>query len=255
MLRFPKSISAALLSMATLREKVGVAGGLCNAGFHQFPAMNLHRVLLGAAAAFFATAFSASALSISSTFDTGLDGWGISGSGFLVNYVATGGNPGGFARYDDGANFPDMFAVAPAAFLGNLSAYDGGTFSFDAKFVSAAGSITNPVTAFGTVEISNGSSTVSQDIAPVVPGSNWQTFSGSFDAAAFGTTPTIWSSILANVTSFTMQVDAYKPVVNGPRVGIDNVTLAVPEPSTGVLLVAGAGALAMRRRKTPARTA
>ena len=194
-------------------------------------------------ASFLSAAFSASATSIVTSFDTGLEGWTEQGSGFgpFLTYSASGGNPGGFGRFGDAANTPDLYAVAPAAFLGNLSAFDGGTVSFDAKFFP--GILTNPVAGFGLIEISNGGTSVSQDIAPVTPDGNWQTFSGAFTAAGFGTSQATWNSILANVTSFTIQVDAYKPVQSGPAVGLDNITI-VPEPASGTLLILAGVALA-----------
>src|SRR5258707_10918204 len=70
---------------------------------------------------------------IVSTFDTNLDGWTSQGTGTVVFDPV--GNPGGSAEYERFISFPDLYAVAPAKFTGNLSAYDGQTFSFDAETV------------------------------------------------------------------------------------------------------------------------
>jgi hypothetical protein len=46
-------------------------------------------------------------------------------------HSATGGNPGGYAEFTDVIVEPSSMAAAPAKFLGDLTPYIGGTFSFD----------------------------------------------------------------------------------------------------------------------------
>jgi hypothetical protein len=69
----------------------------------------------------------AAGLTIQSTFDSGPEGW--TAAGIALSWQPSGGNPGGYLRGDDQPNASHL--VAPAAFLGNLSAFDGGQLSFD----------------------------------------------------------------------------------------------------------------------------
>lgn len=70
---------------------------------------------------------------ITSTFDTDADGWTAldSNTGSTPAYQATGGNPGGFIQVFDAVAGTATFYVAPSKFLGDKSAYAGGTIAFD----------------------------------------------------------------------------------------------------------------------------
>jgi hypothetical protein len=89
---------------------------------------------------------------VSSTFDSGLEGWEATGLDFdftifppaltdlfLVPnpgdmvHETSGGNPDGYARLTDAITEPSSFAEAPAQYTGDLSGFIGGTFSFDHK--------------------------------------------------------------------------------------------------------------------------
>ena len=186
----------------------------------------------------------ASALTIESTFDTGLEGWTTSVGGELT-FVATGGNPGGFLQQTD-IDLSDMFVSAPANFLGNLSAFLNGSLSFDARQVSGAGEKYAP---FGFVTLFNGGNAVSADIAGAdAPSSDWSTFSINLDPAGFQTTPEALAAVLSNVTLIAVQLESQIGVVE--VTGMDNFRLvsAVPEPSTLLLGSFGLGvALCLRR--------
>lgn len=94
----------------------------------------------------------APAAAISSTFDTDLEGWEAWGLDYTATIIppavtdlfltpnagdmvheSTGGNPDGYARLTDAIEEPSSFALAPSAFTGDLSAFAGGTLSFDHK--------------------------------------------------------------------------------------------------------------------------
>jgi hypothetical protein len=96
------------------------------------------------------TPAAASALTVTTAFDSDLEGWQPTGLDFdftpfppavtdlfLVPnpgdmvHEATGGNPGGYARLTDAIEEPSSFAQAPAPYTGDLSPFIGGTFSFD----------------------------------------------------------------------------------------------------------------------------
>ncbi len=183
---------------------------------------------------------------ISSTFDTGLDGWTASGPG-TPSYQSSGGNPGGYMDMLRFAVAPDTLAVAPSKFTGNLSSYDGATISFDAGLVSPQPD--NPLAAFGTISIYHNSSPtpLTQDIAPGIPGTAWQTYSGPFSAAGFGVSQATWISDISSIDSMTFDFSTYDIVRAFSPVGIDNVIIT-PEPASFAILAAGGIALLRRRR-------
>ena len=129
----------------------------------------------------------ANAVIIQSTFDASLEGWTVTDGN--ESFVAAGGNPGGYLETVDSAS-TFMIANAPAAFLGDLSAFDGGTIGFDSILLKGSGS---PQARFGEIAISDGITTVTQDIAGILP-TDWTSFSGAFTAAAFGLGQGAWAA-------------------------------------------------------------
>src|SRR4051794_40929846 len=142
----------------------------------------------------FALARIASAAQITSTFDTDLDGW-TSSAGGTMSFVATGGNPGGFLRDVDNDN-SDMFVSAPAKFLGNQSAFVGGTVSFDGI---ALDGVVGDYAPYGIVTFRSGGTQIFADLAPAAePTASWSTFSAPLNAATFGTDAATFASVLGN---------------------------------------------------------
>jgi hypothetical protein len=187
-----------------------------------------------------------SAQVIQSTFTSGLEGW--TGNGGSITWSATGGNPGGHLQQMD-VIAGDMFVIAPVAFLGNRSAFVGGTLSFDARQVVGIADY-DP---FGTVTLRNGATAISADIAPPVnPTASWSTFSVTLNASSFGTTPLIFDATLANLTAIEVMLESQNGV---ETVGFDNFQIAaVPEPSSilmlgSVAVVGSIGVLRYRRRQ------
>jgi len=181
---------------------------------------------------------------ISSTFDNDLDGWTLSGgSSTDLAFNPSGGNPGGFLR-SFGSSPATLELVAPLSFLGDLSVYDGGTFSFDSL---NSESFDSTLPSFGTITITGSTGTASRDI---VEGGlsfpNWETNSTSLIASEWGVTQNTWDSILSDVTRISIDVSAQSDLVD---IGIDNIAInAVPEPSSSLLLGLTALMLGMRRR-------
>jgi len=182
---------------------------------------------------------------IRSGFDTDLEGWTSFDGGSEV-HVASGGNPSGYLEMTD-VGLGSMQAIAPSAFLGNLTAYLGGALSFDALQSNQDSSDWG---GFGTVRLSNGGLTAVLDIAPDgAPGGSWNTYSAALD-------PALWSgdslsAVLANLTGISIELEDHDGV--SEVVGFDNFTLTsarteVPEPGT-LALLAGAGLVAGLRRR------
>ena len=184
---------------------------------------------------------------IISTFDTDLDGWTTDNPG-TFQHMSSGGNPGGFLLLDN-----DELAIAhifaPSKFLGDLSAFNGGSFSFDGNLLASGGSFYNNSDDYGVIQISGTAGTATLDLVPggaIPPLNSWATFSADLDAASWSVTQTQWNAILSDVTSIRISAEA----LFGEEIhGFDNLRLtAVPEPSSGVLVATFLGFTVMIRR-------
>src|SRR5262245_46627223 len=72
---------------------------------------------------------------VSSTFDTGFDGWNPIFFGW--SWQPAGGNPGGFVQFAESGIPPFTSLGAPGSFLGNWSSLDGiGSLRYDFRLVS-----------------------------------------------------------------------------------------------------------------------
>ena len=90
--------------------------------------------------------------SIVSTFDTDVEDWTYVGdSGSTVTFEPEGGNPGGFLRHLENAQGINDWLVAPAKFLGDMSAYYGGTLRYDLRtnILSSPLNVVDDVKLFG----------------------------------------------------------------------------------------------------------
>ncbi|MCT4554418.1 MAG: tandem-95 repeat protein [Pelagimonas sp.] len=66
-------------------------------------------------------------------FDSDAEGWSTSGDATNFGFAATGGNPDGHIRADDQGTGDTWYFEASSAFLGDRSAYSGGTLSYDQR--------------------------------------------------------------------------------------------------------------------------
>ena len=215
--------------------------------------MRISRIAAATGVVFALLLAQASAATISSTFDTGVEGWtavDTTGHDYFSTWKSTGGNPGGFLfGYEDYSITGTGFFIAPSKFLGDLSAYAGGVLSFDIKIITGA---SRYYYSDADVIISNGANSVSwtPDINPAEQG--WFTFSVQLNDANFGSG---LASILSNVTELQIRGEY---IGGEEEEGLDNVFLstaatAVPLPAVGagLPLVAGFGAMRAwyRRRR------
>jgi hypothetical protein len=188
----------------------------------------------------------AGATTITSTFDTDLDGWTSNGQGTLA-FLAAGGAPGGYLEATDNSS-GNMHVTAPGKFLGDLTAFSN--LSVDIRAYATPGTIR---AAFGTLTFVNGALSISLDLGD--PSTVWTNYATPLNAAAFGASAATYTSVMSNVTSLTLILEADKDS-NTELVGMDNFTISdlgsagVPEPASfgllGAALTIGAG---IRRKR------
>lgn len=224
----------------------------------------MHATTRVAAATMLALALGSHASARSVTFDSGLEGWTTSDTLGVTTHAATGGNTGGFLRHD---NSELLFSIllAPASFIGDLSGFVGGTFSFDGLQIEGGGAFFdgpnripdgNVYDDYGTIEISGPGGTAKVDLLPngaTPPSGRWQTFGIALTGASWGMSDPAFAAVMRDVRSLTINLEGlYGPEING----VDNIrfraaAITVPEPQAWALMLAAlaAAGFAGRRRR------
>jgi hypothetical protein len=194
----------------------------------------------------------------SSAFDAGFDGWTSSpGSPLAFSWESSGGNPGGYIRYDDNLEGPGeagSAVFAPAGYLGNWADADVTQLSYQMN-VFSTGAVAGVGNYIVGLESPSGSALWIGPLAnanvpwfqldvPIVE-SDWTVSSGT------------WNDILSNVTELRIGMELYSSGVTAEVTGLDNVELrsaretVVPLPATLYLFALGLATLVPRR--SPAR--
>lgn len=180
--------------------------------------------------------------SVISTFDADLEGWTQTGDLQAFSHDATGGNPGGYLYLNDAASGALFYVLAPSKFLGDLSAANGETLSFDANLLSRQRN--DLLAGFGMVRITGTAGSAEIDLGDVPALTTWTSYSALLDAATWGQSDSEWAALLADVTEIRVGLEA----INGDEeMGFDNFQI-VPEPASLALVMLGAPCLLRRRR-------
>ena len=197
------------------------------------------------AAALLAT-FTTAHANVTYTFDTDAQGFSIVGDG-LLEHITEAAN--GFLKITDTNGSTDVLLNVPlGAASVDWSAYLGGTLSFDGIMLNG---LPPSWPDFGTIRFTDiNNQVVLADLAsPNEPGATWKTYTATLDSATFANQGgASLASVLANLASVTLSAEAG----NGPVeiVGIDNFrVMAVPEPSTWALMLAGLAGMAWATRR------
>lgn len=183
---------------------------------------------------------------IQSTFDSGAEGWtGLHGD---LQWLASGGQPGGHLRQSD-TDGGDQVVFAPTAYLGNLSAYLGGSVAF--SILNANGDSPD-YGAGGILTLRNGGLAVSFDLIPdnePVTDGLWHHYSTVLSDANFGSD---LAAVLANVTELSLNLEFHNGITE--VAGLDNFVIAeaqnVPEPGSMALLAAALGCAGLFGRRS-----
>lgn len=172
---------------------------------------------------------------VQSTFDGGIDGWSFIADVKDFHWTDTGGNPGGYLEAVDYATGELWYFVAPQKFLGDKSAYSGGSLQFDLKQSAAD----NQINADDIV-ITGGGLTLALDTLDN-PGTDWTHYSVAFDTSSdwrVGTrtgdvaTQAQIDTVLANITGLNIRGE----FINGNDTGgIDNVVMTPTGSAVRVL--------------------
>ena len=182
------------------------------------------------------------AADVTSDFASNADGWTVSSGGSLA-WVASGGNPSGHIQLTDTAT--GLYTLdAPAAFVGDLSAYDGGMLSLDLSLVFDNGGTVITEAGQLTVFGPGGAGSVALDVVCTGPSGAWTTITVPFSANAFGISQASWEAILADVNALTFVPDFLN--FTGDIAGVDNIALTAPTGECEIVdfedaVVAGCG--------------
>ena len=174
---------------------------------------------------------------IIATFDTGTDGWTIAGDVASFGWVATGGNPGGHLHWVDAVTGAISYYVASADFLGDQSAYYGGSLSYD---IDDTGSDLGGVP---DVELVGNGLTL--DYTAGQAGTTWTHYAAPLTAAGWTVSGTNAAAteqqmqlVLANLTGLMIRAE----YVDGFETGdLDNVDLAAACYCPGTLIATPRG--------------
>lgn len=190
-----------------------------------------------------------------STFDTGTDGWTwVSELNAAFTWENSGGNPGGYIRYDDNKDTGPVSGIyAPADYLGDWQTPNITYLTYETKVFS-----TGSIASLGHYQVwisgpggsakwigPNPEATAGDWLFIEVPiiESQWTMQSGS------------WDDLLPNITELYIHMEYYSNWTSFEIVGIDNVSLnetpaaVVPVPTTVLLGILGLAVAGVELRK------
>jgi hypothetical protein len=153
-------------------------------------------------------------------FDTGLDGWRVTGDNAMT-WQSTGGNPGGCMSVNDLATGDNNLSVASPAYLGDWRAMSpSDSLTADFWFVNSSGGALYYAPYFFRIAGPGGSALAL--VGTIPPQSAWTRIGVPIDPAAWTLESGSWSALLADVNSLTIESEF---VTGDEVVKLDNVRL------------------------------
>jgi len=179
-----------------------------------------------------------SAFSVSSMFDSDLDGWTGTGDG-TISWQGSGGNPDGYLQAEDPATGGNTDAVAPPKFLGNWSLFENtGSLSADLTIISG-GAVSEG--AMFQISGPGGAAHLAWPTADGPPHGEWATFKVPIVESHWTVTSGTWDALLPDVQSLLIDMEHITGV---ETTGLDNVVLSTlspdPIPDTAYFSLQGA---------------
>jgi hypothetical protein len=195
-------------------------------------------------AALLATPAIAGAAELSSSFDSGDDGWRVAQNNESdpqalepPMFTATGGNPGGFISVTDSATDPNQqepqgrywYLASPESWGGDRDGFYGGSLSFDARYTGPPPDYPPVVALFDN----GGNGLYHYDVSASPLGGAWQRFevplreSSAWSYQGGAVTRAQFISVLSDLSTVAIDGDLAQDHV-GETTGIDNVALAGP---------------------------
>jgi hypothetical protein len=181
------------------------------------------------------------------TFSTGFEGW-TSPNSLGLTWQSTGGNPGGYIRFEDLGPANGGQLIAPASYLGDWSAANGvGFLSIDYTIFRLG--VGPPFTAPGFIITGPGGS--ASWYGPV-PTSTfpWTTFTVPINSGVWNVTSGTWTALLANVTELRVMLPSNSGGFPAEITGADNIVFVIPAPGS-IMWLACAAMVACGRRRRP----
>ncbi len=160
---------------------------------------------------------------VTSTFDADSDGWTMVGDVASDGWMATGGDPGGYFQWVDAVTGGEGLYNAPAKFLGDKSAFYGGSITYDLQDTGNNLTGADIVLAGGGLTLYYGDAGT-PGITPA-----WGTLSASLTATGWTTDGTTaataqqMQTVLANLTSLEIRAEYVNGAESG---GLDNVEMS-----------------------------
>ena len=189
-----------------------------------------------------------------STFDASLEGWTVASGLPDLSWSPTGGNPDGFALWNEPGDAGAQSLRAPSSFIGDwLSQYNGGTLTYDHKIIAAGG-----IQSFSPyrVDISGPGGAAFWEGTTPNGLTDWVPISVPISESSWTVSSGTWTSLLANISTLDIRIELVgNNVFQSEFAGIDNVRLvpepiSVPEPNCCSLLVVLGLSQFCRRHRT-----
>ena len=185
------------------------------------------------------------AAAVISDFSSGAEGF--TANGFDLTHFSSGRGTGGYIEVFD-SRWGNGVLQLDGATIGSLA--PGGSISFDAMVTSSHNSTHR---RFGEMTLRGGGFSATLDnIHSVPPNGSWEHFSVDLDAASWGLSEVNFSSLLSNLSSFSMILETKNGL--NERVAFDNFAFesgntSVPVPGAAVLIAPALATLLLRRRR------